>query len=34
MTSYGKAETEKLKENLVNQLERLTEQLHDLENCR
>lgn len=34
MFSYGKAETEKLKENLENQLERLVEQLSDLENCR
>lgn len=34
MTSYGKAETEKLKENLINQLDRLMEQLQDLENCK
>lgn len=34
MTSYGKAETEKLKENLINQLDRLVEQLQDLENCK
>lgn len=34
MTSYGKAETERLKQNLENQLERLIEQLEDLENCK
>ncbi|KAJ8939186.1 hypothetical protein NQ318_017083 [Aromia moschata] len=34
MSSYGKAETEKLKQNLENQLDRLVEQLEDLENCR
>lgn len=34
MSSYGKAETEKLKQNLENQLDRLVEQLADLENCR
>lgn len=34
MTSYGKAENEKLKENLINQLDRLMEQLQDLENCK
>ncbi|CAH0558221.1 unnamed protein product [Brassicogethes aeneus] len=34
MTSYGKAETEKLKQNLENQLDRLVEQLADLEGCK
>lgn len=34
MTSHGKQETEKLKENLEHQLERLVTQLSDLENCR
>lgn len=34
MSSYGKVETEKLKENLINQLDRLMEQLQDLENCK
>lgn len=34
MTSYGKVETAKLKENLENQLDRLMEQLGDLENCK
>lgn len=34
MSSYGKAETERLKQNLENQLERLVEQLADLENCK
>lgn len=34
MSSYGKAETEKLKQNLGSQLDRLVEQLQDLENCR
>lgn len=34
MTTYGKAETEKLKENLENQLDRLMEQLQDLEDSR
>lgn len=34
MSSYGKAETEKLKQNLENQLDRLVEQLEDLESCR
>lgn len=34
MTSYGKVETEKLKGNLINQLDRLMEQLQDLENCK
>ncbi|KAF2880181.1 hypothetical protein ILUMI_25982 [Ignelater luminosus] len=34
MFSYGKAENEKLKENLENQLDRLVEQLADLENCK
>lgn len=32
--SHGKLETEKLKENLENQLHRLVEQLADLEECR
>lgn len=32
--SYGKVETEKLKENLQTQLDRLVEQLSDLENCK
>nr|XP_023015479.1 protein LZIC-like [Leptinotarsa decemlineata] len=34
MTSYGKAETEKLKQNLEGQLDRLVEQLQDLEDCK
>ncbi|KAJ3654667.1 hypothetical protein Zmor_013841 [Zophobas morio] len=34
MTSYGKAETAKLQQNLENQLDRLVEQLGDLENCK
>lgn len=34
MSSHGKFETEKLKENLINQLDRLMEQLQDLENCK
>lgn len=34
MSSYGKAETERLKQNLESQLERLVEQLADLENCK
>lgn len=34
MTSHGKAETQKLIENLENQLERLVNQLQDLEECR
>lgn len=34
MSSYGKVETERLKQNLENQLERLVEQLEDLENCK
>ncbi|CAG9854407.1 unnamed protein product [Phyllotreta striolata] len=34
MTSHGKLETEKLKENLEKQLDRLVEQLQDLENCK
>ncbi|KAK5645720.1 hypothetical protein RI129_004184 [Pyrocoelia pectoralis] len=32
--SHGKLETEKLKENLENQLHRLVEQLADIEECR
>lgn len=34
MTSSGKLETEKLKENLENQLDRLVQQLNDLESCK
>lgn len=34
MSSYGKVETEKLKQNLENQLDRLVEQLQDLESCK
>lgn len=34
MSSYGKVETEKLKQNLESQLDRLVEQLQDLESCR
>ena len=34
MTSRGSAETEKLKQNLNDQLERLVQQLHDLEECK
>ncbi|KAF5287744.1 hypothetical protein FQA39_LY15764 [Lamprigera yunnana] len=34
MFSYGNVETEKLKTNLENQLERLVQQLADLEECR
>lgn len=34
MTSRGQAETEKLKQNLEGQLERLVQQLADLEECR
>ncbi|XP_018318886.1 protein LZIC-like [Agrilus planipennis] len=34
MTSFGKQETEKLKQNLSNQLDRLVEQLADLDKCR
>lgn len=34
MSSYGKDETDKLRKNLQNQLERLVEQLEDLEKCR
>lgn len=34
MTSRGSAETEKLKKNLNDQLERLVQQLQDLEECR
>ncbi|XP_066251138.1 protein LZIC-like [Euwallacea similis] len=32
--SYGKTETEKLKQNVENQLDRLLEQLSDLESCK
>lgn len=34
MNTYGQAETEKLKENLENQLDRLMQQLADLESCK
>lgn len=34
MSSYGKTETEKLKQNVENQLDRLMEQLADLESCK
>lgn len=34
MTSHGQIETEKLKENLEYQLDRLVTQLSDLEECR
>ena len=34
MTSRGSAETEKLKKNLNDQLERLVQQLQDLEECK
>lgn len=34
MTSYGKVETAKLQQNLENQLDRLVEQLGDLEKCK
>lgn len=34
MTSSGKLETAKLKENLENQLDRLVQQLNDLEECK
>ncbi|XP_033210389.1 protein LZIC-like [Belonocnema kinseyi] len=34
MTSYGKAETDRLRKNLEEQLDRLVQQLEDLENCR
>lgn len=34
MNTYGKIETEKLKQNLQDQLDRLVEQLTDLENCK
>lgn len=34
MASYGKAETERLRKNLEEQLDRLVQQLEDLENCR
>ncbi|CAG9768285.1 unnamed protein product [Ceutorhynchus assimilis] len=34
MTSYGKMETEKLKQNVESQLDRLMEQLADLESCK
>lgn len=34
MTSHGKAETERLKKKLEEQLERLVQQLEDLEECR
>jgi len=34
MSSYGKTETEKLKQNVESQLDRLMEQLADLESCK
>ena len=34
MSSRGRSETEKLKQNLVEQLDRLVAQLADLEECR
>jgi len=34
MTSRGQAETEKLRQNLEGQLDRLVQQLADLEECR
>ena len=34
MTSRGSAENEKLKQNLNDQLERLVQQLHDLDECK
>ncbi|XP_046742842.1 protein LZIC-like [Diprion similis] len=34
MTSHGKAETERLRKNLEEQLDRLVQQLEDLEECR
>lgn len=34
MTSHGKAETAKLQQNLENQLDRLVQQLADLESCK
>lgn len=34
MTSRGQAENEKLKQNLEGQLDRLVQQLADLEECR
>lgn len=34
MTSHGKTETEKLKQNVENQLDRLMEQLADLESYK
>ncbi|KAK2581611.1 hypothetical protein KPH14_002115 [Odynerus spinipes] len=34
MSSHGKAETERLKKNLEEQLDRLVQQLEDLEECR
>lgn len=34
MTSRGQAETEKLRQNLEGQLDRLVQQLEDLEECR
>ncbi|KAF7270037.1 hypothetical protein GWI33_016945 [Rhynchophorus ferrugineus] len=34
MSSHGKTETERLKQNVENQLDRLVEQLADLESCK
>ena len=34
MTSRGSAETERLKQNLNDQMERLVQQLQDLEECK
>jgi hypothetical protein len=34
MTSHGKAETDRLRKNLEEQLDRLVQQLEDLEECR
>lgn len=34
MSSHGKAETERLKQNLEEQLDRLVQQLEDLEECK
>ena len=34
MSSHGKAETDRLRKNLEEQLDRLVQQLEDLEDCR
>lgn len=34
MSSHGKAETDRLRKNLEEQLERLVQQLEDLEDCK